>query len=102
MGAFLEGDWVELNTTYHSSGHRKGTIGYIDFRDESTISFRPTYHPDGQPVNINNKSTSEVYLNPLPIELDDKDLDALIDEALLKKDEKMFKELWNRRYENIK
>ena len=102
MGAFREGDWAELNTTYYSSGHRKGTIGYIEIINDSNISFRPVHHPDGQPVNINNKSTSEEYLNPLQVELDDKDLDALIDEALLKKDEKMFKELWNRRYENIK
>ena len=102
MGAFLVGDWVELNTTYYSSGHRKGTIGYVEIINGSNISFRPVYHPDGQPINLNNKSISEVYLNPLPVELDNEDLDFLIDQALLKKDKKMFLELWEKRYEKIK
>jgi hypothetical protein len=98
MGGFKIGDWVELNTTFHCSRHRKGTIGYIDFSDGFNVSFQPTYHPDGQSFNINSKSLSEIYLNPLPIELDNEDLDFLIDQALLKKDERMFQELWNRRY----
>ena len=101
MGAFREGDWVELNTTYFYTGHRKGTIRYIKTIYGSSIDFCPLYHPDGQPINNNTKSVSEVYLNPLPVELDDKDLDALIDEALLKKDKKMFLELWEKRFAKI-
>lgn len=101
MGAFQVGDWVELNTTYFHTGHRKGTIGYIETIYGSSIDFCPLYHPDGQPINTNNKSVSKVYLNPLPAELDEKDLDALIDEALLKKDKKMFLELWEKRFAKI-
>ncbi|WP_258831475.1 hypothetical protein [Peribacillus frigoritolerans] len=97
MDEFQVGDWVELQAYYHAFRLRKGTVGYVDGINGFKVEIRPTYHPDGQPVEINVRWIYKHDVKLLPVELGEQELDCLIDIALSEKDESAFIELVNRR-----
>jgi len=97
MDEFQLGDWIEMTAYYYNFRLRKGTVGYVDGIDGYKIEIRPTYHPDGQPVEKNVRWINKHDAKLLPVELGEQDIDCLIDIALLEKDESAFNELLNRR-----
>lgn len=103
MDEFKEGAWVELTSNYyHSYLLRKGMVGYVDGIERYKIGFRPVSHPDGKPINVNLRRINKGDVTMLPVELGEQELDCLIDIALSEKDERTFRELWDKRFEKAK
>ncbi|MGE6717859.1 hypothetical protein ACQKGD_10845 [Peribacillus frigoritolerans] len=97
MVVFKVGDWVELDANhYHASRLRTGMIGYFDGIMEYKVGFRPTYHPDGNPVENNVRWVNKYDVKLLPVQLTGEDIYELINLALSNKDESAFNELVSR------